>query len=444
MAIFLSSSRLFLLLGWLVVMLVPFACVDPEDILLHGTNDILVVDGTITNLAEAQVIKLNWSRADRLTGRFGNVPITKATMDVLVDSSEVIPCHETVDGSYQLPADFKGQVGHAYQLRFTLSDGTRYVSSAQVMQPVAEIVKGYVQFNPKSLPPTLFDNFTAGHDIFIDAQDPANQHNFYRWDWTLYERQYWCKSCAQGVYAIHKVLPHTYLYSYYFVEGSDLYEDCFTPPVGMIDYGAPEVPGGFWYYDYQCRTQCWEVLHNYTIDVFDDIYSDGGLIARRKVAQIPFYQHSPCLVDIRQLSMTRDAYRYFKAFQDQAQNSGGLADAPPTALPGNVHNIANSQQPVAGYFTASAVSLSHQWIDRKDTEGIPLGAMDPQGPHNNLGDDLFFALYKRRPYPEPSPPYTGEREEPKVRIWPIQNRPPTAICAPNDSKTPYKPEGWRE
>ena len=433
-----------LLLVCLVAFGLPLSCVDPEDLTLRGTLDVIVVDGTITNLAEPQLIRINRSKADPLTGRFGVSPITKINVQVVVDSFQVIECHETVDGTYQLPSDFRGQAGHAYQLRFTLSDGTKYASNQQVMQPVPPISKSYAEFNPKSLPAGQFPNFTAGHDIFIDTQDPADQRNYYRWDWTLYERQYWCKTCQNGVYAVHKVLPHTYLYQYYFVAGNELYEDCFVPPIGNPDNNAPYVPTGDWKYDYNCRTQCWEMLHKYDIDVFDDQYSNGGFIAKRKVAIIPFYQHAPCLVDIRQLSMTSDAYRYYKLFQQQTQNTGGLADTPPTALAGNMHQVANLQERVVGYFSASAVSLIHQWLDRKDAEGIPFGATDPTGPHENVGDDLFYALNFRKPNPEPAPPYQGNRFPPNVRIWPNTDRPPTTLCVPSDSKTPFKPEGWRE
>ena len=423
------------------------ACVDPEDIVLRGTNDILVVDGTITDRAEPQIIKLNRSTADRLTGRFGTVPVTKATVEVVEDSSRLIPCHETIDGSYQLPGDFKGIVGHAYQLRFTLSDGTRYVSSQQVMPPVPPLAKVSSVFNPKSLSPLLLEGYTAAHDIYIDTQDPAEQHNYYRWDWTLYERQYWCRRCQNGVYAIHKVIPHKYKDFTFFVAGDELYEDCFAPPAKpswQLEFGEPEVPGGEWHYDYRCRTDCWEILYGYDILVFDDIYTNGGLISQKRVAQIPFYDSQPALVDVSQLSLTADAYRYYKLFQDQSQNTGGLADTPPTALGGNVHRVDQPQVLVVGYFTASAVSLVHYWLDRKDYQGTAYGALDPKGPHINVGDDFFFALNRHLPYPEPPPPYVGEREQAQVRIWPNNDRPPTAPCLQSDHRTPFKPEGWRD
>ncbi|WP_332369272.1 DUF4249 family protein [Spirosoma telluris] len=144
-----SSIRLLL---WLPLVSTS-ACVDPEDILLRGTNDILVIDGTITNLAETQLITINRSTADRLTGRFGTLPITKAQVEVVIDSSVVTTAHETTDGLYQLPADFKGQVGHAYQLRFTLRDGTHYESTQQVMPPQSPLIRSTLSSTSKVCPP---------------------------------------------------------------------------------------------------------------------------------------------------------------------------------------------------------------------------------------------------------------------------------------------------
>ncbi|QDK78871.1 hypothetical protein EXU85_09740 [Spirosoma sp. KCTC 42546] len=127
--------------------------------------------------------------------------------------------------------------------------------------------------------------------------------------------------------------------------------------------------------------------------------------------------------------------RYFKLFQEQTQNSGGLADTPPTALAGNVHNVANIKEAVVGYFTASMISEKPIYIDRKDTEGFPFGK-DPAGYSGVEGEELFFALNSRQPIPEPRPPY-------EIRIF-IDGtlRPPTASCAPIDQRTPFKPVGW--
>ncbi|MVM34164.1 DUF4249 family protein [Spirosoma sp. HMF4905] len=426
------------LLTFLVCLLglLPIACVDPEDLVLTGTVDIIVVDGTVTNLAELQFIKINRSRADRLTGRFGTLPITKAQVEVVMDSSVVIPAHETTDGLYQLPADFKGQVGHAYQLRLTLSDGTHYESTQQVMPAAPPIDKIHAQFNLKSLSPPVRGYYTSGHDVFIELQDPSDQRNYYRWDWIDYEPQHWCRSCYQGFYSIFTPIEVSHER---YISGPDLYEDCYFPhPVYTTDFVYNRN------FDYVCRTQCWEMLHSYNVTLFDDQYTNGGLIPNFKVAAIPFYQHGPCLVHVRQSSITPDAYHYYKLFQDQTQNTGGLADTPPSAPIGNVHNVANPKEIVVGYFTASGVYSKPLYIDRQDYQGLPLGYDLLNGYSDQVGAELFYALYGRYPNPEPAPDLNPPRNAPLIIPFFIDNtpRPPTALCAPLDLRTPYKPEGW--
>ncbi|MBN8826763.1 MULTISPECIES: DUF4249 domain-containing protein [unclassified Spirosoma] len=426
-----------LLLGCLLGLL-PLACVDPEELLLRGTVDIIVVEGTITNRAEPQLIRINRSKADPLTGRFGTTPMTKAKVEVVVDSAQIIPCHETQAGSYQLPADFKGQIGHAYQLRFVLPDGSHYQSNQQIMLSVPPIQRIYAQFNPESLAPgeAIGGSYRAAHDFFLDAQDPAGQSNYYRWEWTLWEKQDWCRSCAMGVYSINTVLSR---YSAngapIFVAGDSLLEDCFYPPATTIGLER------YFVYDYSCRSQCWAVIHSHQLNVFADTYTNGSLLTGRKVAQIPYYQHASCLVEIRQTALNPQAYQYFKQFEEQTQKTGSLADSPPAALGGNIHNRADAQEGVVGYFTASAVSSTRYWLDRTDATKLPLGASDPAGASGLPGAELFYALNGRQPNPEPSPPNT-----PTVQILykSLTTRPFTAICESNENQTPVKPEGWRD
>ena len=411
------------LIGFVLTFLV-VSCVDPLDLSLRGIVDVVVVDGTITNLPEPQIIRLNRSKADPITGRPGSVPLPKATVEVIVDSTQLIAAHETQDGTYQLPSDFRGQIGHAYQLRFTLADGTRYVSTQQVMPAVPPISRISARFNPTSLPLTQLDGFTAAHDFYLDTQDPSNQANYYRWEWKLWEKQEWCRSCVQGAYSINNVVIN---YSPsgipYFTVGSSLFENCFYPPPPV----DPSRVLRYFVNDYQCRTRCWALFYSYNLNVFSDIHTDGGLIAGQPVAQIPFYQHGPCLVEIRQAALTPSAYLFYKNLQDQTQNNGGVADTPPTISVGNVQNVSTNGETVVGVFTASAVSTVRYWLDRRDTQGAPPG--------------LFLALNGREPTPEPPPPIQGP-------VYIIDNssrsRPYTAVCESSQSQTPFKPEGWRD
>lgn len=175
----------------------------------------------------------------------------------------------------------------------------------------------------------------------------------------------------------------------------------------------------------------------YDLNLFDDVLSNGGQLTGRRVAQIPYYQNTGCLVEVRQASLTRPAHYYFEQLQQQTQNTGGLADSPPAVPIGNVRNRANEQEAVVGYFTASAVSAERYWLDRQDATDQPLG--------------LFRGINDLYPSPEEilvdpnndrgKPSVPGPNE---VGLKNLFMRPPTAVCVSSDSRTPVKPDGWRD
>ena len=397
-------SFIVLLLACLTVALLPLACVDPAEPVIDATVDVVIVDGTITNVAEPQVIRLNRSRADPFTGRFSDTPLTGARAEVVVNGTGVVALSETNVGIYELPNGFRGSVGNRYQLRFQLADGTRYASSTETMPAVPMIQSVTDQYNPDGLTGRQ-DGLTASNDIYLTTDDPADQTNYYRWNWTLWERQDWCHTCPQG------------LIYYERDANNQLVEGCLAP--GNFELGFPLPP----FIDYECRTMCWEIQFSSSLNLFSDSYTNGRTIRNRRVAVIPFHQYRPCLVEVRQMSLTQQAYQFYQRLDDQTQRTGGLADTPPSAPVGNVTSLANDREAVIGYFSASAVSSVRYWLDRKKVTGkVP----------NIAGDlpNLFYALNGRPPIPEPARGY--------------QYRPPLAVCVPSDTRTPVKPEGWRD
>ncbi len=397
------------------LMLAVESCVDPYDPGVSTSVNIVVVDGTINNLAEPQQIRL--TRSKTISGFDASLPITGAKVVVVVDSLQVIALVEEEAGIYQLPSDFKGQPGHSYQLRFRLSEGTAYESTPQVMPAPVAITSVSSRFNSTAVAPDP-GGFSSGHDLFLDAQDPAGERNYYKWDWVLYEWQTWCCSCYEGMYAFNTVVATDDPYVYQ--SGNEPLEACWTPPINTIVRNSlREIT-----YDYPCRTRCWEKIYSNELNIFDDDLTDGGIIQGRNVAQIRYYQPRGCLVEIRQASLTGEAHRFYKRLESQTKNTGGLADTPPAPLIGNIQNTADSREIVLGLFTASGVSTLRYWLDRSDVTGPSMG--------------LFESLNGRMPNPEPS--------NPNLLRWIDngRNRPPTAVCAPTMTRTPYQPEGWQE
>lgn len=90
-----------------------------------------------------------------------------------------------------------------------------------------------------------------------------------------------------------------------------------------------------------------------------------------------------------------------------------------------------------GFFTASAVTSARVWIDKKDGDGAAYGAYDENSAIIPGDQQLFYALYRRKPVLE-------GRFAVYFSIVGGGDRPPTAVCGPLDQRTPDKPVGWRE
>lgn len=382
-------------------------CVDPVAPTFNTLVDVIVVDGTVTDLAEPQVIWFTRSTADRFTGRFGETPLTGVQASVLVNGTESIPAREIRPGAYQLPEGFRGRVGSRYQLQFRLSNGTRYESTAETLPAVPPIDTVTNQYNPRSLPPDRTLGLTAAHDLHVSTKDPAGTPNYYRWDWVLWERQDFCHTCPQNFVYVERDA------------NNQLIEGCVLNNIVPLPFPRPQ------FVDYECRTQCWEILFSAQLNQFADTYSDGQVIANRRVAQIPFYPYYPALVEVRQSALTPEAHAYFRRLDEQSQRTGGLTDTPPAAPVGNIRNLTDERENVVGYFTASGVSAVRYWLDRKNvTNEVPFPTSA------EFATVFFTVLNQRRPFKEP--------------ISGIRGRPPLAVCVPSDSRTPVKPAGWRE
>jgi len=379
--------RFFLLLPFLLS-----ACVDSYEPRLALSADVLVVEGTLSDLSETQFVRI--SRSIVINGQSSTLALKGVKGEVFVDGGTPVSLRETSTGRYELPPDFRAQVGHRYQLRFRLSDGKQYESTEETMRPVSRIEKVYDEFDEKALPNATRTQFAPANLIYLDTQDPPGERNYYRWSWTLWEAQTWCASCQRGIFIVDDPLTG---------DGTCVGNRFIDP--GQI-------------YDYNCNAPCWDVFQGFDLNLFTDTYSNGNSILGRLVAKIPYFQAQAALVEIRQYALTAGAYRYFKLFEDQAENTGGLADTPPAPIVGNVRSLSNDRENVVGYFTASGTSSVKYWLDRRNATTLSVG--------------LFYSLFGRQPIPEPTS--VTPKGEP---------RPPFVRCVPGETRTPLKPEGWR-
>ncbi|WP_337044452.1 DUF4249 domain-containing protein [Emticicia sp. 17c] len=372
----LKAKSLFILLS---IGLFFYSCVEPYDLGQRLGNKILTVESTITDLAGEQSVKLTESISTE--DLVYSLPITKAKVEIVVNGTERVTLTEKTAGVYILPISFHAQVGNTYQLVFQKSDGKQYQSNIERLVRIPAIKKLYDEFKTDGIS-TINGNY-PGNYIYLDTDDPANEQNFYMWSWKLWERQAICATCTGGRY--------------------------FTTPTPGC---RSEVNYSEVIYDYACKGACWDIFYNPDLNVFSDIFTNGKPLIGRLVAKIPYYSANGALVEIKQQSISSDAYKYLKLLAEQVQSNGSLVDTPPAAIVGNVKNMNDSDEPVAGFFMVTSVVTQRYWLGRENGEGkaSPIGLLGHPVNYEPMGADI--------------------------------SRPPMVTCDESKTRTPTKPEGW--
>lgn len=373
------NKRLPLLTSLMLVLLL-YACIDPYDAGFDYNNQVLVVDGFLTNSSNADTIRLHVAISN------GSVndqrPIENATVSVVTKDGPTVQLINAGKGRYYTPPALRGQVGKSYQLRMSVPDRGTYESNFQQLSVSPAITNIYERFDPKGILDATGTKTYSANLVYIDFKDPANERNYYLWRYTHWERLDVCATCEGG----------TYIKS---IEACVKSSSRFAPT-----------------YDYLCEPQCWTVLYSNKVISYSDVNSDGLTVTGQQIAKVPMYSNIyGCLVEVQQYSISADAYRFFKILESQTQSSGGLTDTPPAPLVGNIKNLSNSEEQVVGFFCATGLQTSRIYIDRKNVTGTPI---------NLLGREIRL---------EPSSPFATDR-------------PPSARCFEGPNRTAIRPKGW--
>jgi len=383
------------LLLLVVVLLVTQTCISSYEAPLRLDADLLVINAIITDQPTTQTITLSQSRSTGDT--LLSIPLQQAAVTVLVDGTPLV-LSETEPGIYTLPTGFRGQAGHSYQLRFVTAAGQRYQSTVETITPAPPIKRAYALPHDGLVP--VRDTLVPASDIYIDYDDPAATANFYMWRWRNYEVQEYCASCKQGRYVIRDVGA----------AGSG--------PLEVIGCVVDPLIKSYVYFDYPCRGQCWDIIYSSRIDVLADVYTNGRSQVGHLIATIPAYQEKPALIVIDQLAISAGAYRYYRLFAEQVQNSGTLADSPPAPLAGNVRNVDNPVENVVGYFSmASSSTYTYKYT------------------RSNLTITKFIGLFRSQTGRFPRP--EEDRTDPVFGA--IR---PSALCVDSPYRTNQSPSGW--
>jgi hypothetical protein len=123
-----------------------------------------------------------------------------------------------------------------------------------------------------------------------------------------------------------------------------------------IDYSDPAEEVNYYYWE-QFRNGSTLITPNpgtkWTLLSSDDLYN--GQKVRGKLPNDELIYKPGDRAEVRQISLSEFAYKYYFAIFDQEGSGGGLS-TPPVAIRGNIENLTNPDRYPLGYFYASEVS----------------------------------------------------------------------------------------
>jgi hypothetical protein len=270
------------------------------------SQDLLVVDGMITN--NNQVHRIRLSRSTPVGSPLGSKPVKGAVVTIKDENGIVTTLTESPDGTYCTDStEFTGRPGGKYSLSIEINN-TSYATDLIEMKPVPPMSDLYYEKVP--LVSSSDTNYLEeGCRIYIDTYDPSGECLYFRWDY----EETWEYQIPYNV--INKIC--------YVSENSD------------------------------------EVLIKNT-----------SLYSQAKVTKFPVLSISnetdrlkeTYSILVNQYSLTEEEYDFWDRVQSVSQNVGNLYDITPMAISGNIRCITNPKETVLGYFSVSAVTQERLFI----------------------------------------------------------------------------------
>ncbi|WP_281323326.1 DUF4249 domain-containing protein [Flavobacterium aestivum] len=290
------------------------SCTEQYVLQSNTFEDILVVNGIITNELRLQEIKVN--RTYRLEE---NKPVFEKGANVYITDNDntVYEFEEDVD-SYISKSAFKAIPGKKYQLNIITKDGKSYSSTPEILTPESEVqVTPIVQTNEGE----------KGVNINVSSYDPTGQSKFYRYE---YDETY-------------KIIapywnPNKYIIAPYL-----------TPD------GDP---------DFLVVPRTGETRTCYTTKSLDDLTlkSTVGLTEDRINFPIRYISvKDPILrerysIIVRQYVQNLASYTYYKTLKDLSISKSILSQTQTGFNYGNLKCNDNPNEKIVGYFEVSSVS----------------------------------------------------------------------------------------
>lgn len=326
-------------IGFLFLSVLLVACVDLYDPKLTSDKLRLVVEAQFTTKLDYQYVYLTYDAPYNSEGNNFKNLVTRAKVKITDDQGKVFEFYDEIEPNNQIKTregynyrsvnKIKAELGRKYKLTVEVLDGRKYESSLESPVPVTKVDKVNIEFRELGRPSKVVGEFL----VSIDTKDAPTSKDFYKWDSYHVKQINYCREW--------------YIYG----QGGAVTQS-------FVD---------------KCCEPCFEKVKNDdAFQLANDRLINGNSIIRQHVATVPFDNNTPYYLVVNQYSLTEDAYKFWNAIKEQSKNSGGLFDATPKSIRGNIKNINDASEEVLGIFYVSDVYEHQINIERNRSTPKPI------------------------------------------------------------------------
>lgn len=318
-----NPSRFLIKLAFLAFLLFQsYSCIDDYWPEISGYQNVLVVDGMITNGTGPFEVRLS------LTTNVNNpeyIPMLGCEIKVLDNTGESITFYENTDGNYVTPGEGEaGIIGRSYKILITTPSGQQYASEFEPLLPPTTIDSIYPMVETKVDPSYNYE--LSGYQFYVNTSEAVDASTYYLWK-----------------------LQQTYEYK------ADFY-------IHFIYNGSTEP-----FLPIDSLYTCW-----ITEDIHDILVFGTSGLSTPNLQGFPlnYVSTETRALSVRysllasQLTIGENAYRFWRDVADQNTGETSLYTQQLYQIRGNVKNLSDAREPVLGYFTVAGKDSKRIFVNK--------------------------------------------------------------------------------
>jgi len=322
-----------------IISILMAACVTPYYPNITKYENLLVVDGQLTNLKGPYIVKLARTAkytggkvAVGTTGEQNENQVTGAQIKIIDNTGLEVLLKEISNGTYStVDTLFQGVSGKAYKVQIKVNNQV-YESDFETLKEPIPIDRVYWEYNPADI------DGPKRIQLLLDTHDPTNNNRYYGWE---------------------------------FIETWK-----FRVPIDVVS--NPE-----WKICYKTNT-------SFGLNLGTTINRNNDIVERQPLQTI--YESTNRLfmrytLLARQYSFSGQTYKYLYELNKLNLNQGTLFDPTPYSLYGNIKSLSDKNIPVVGYFVVAGASEKRVFIDRSE---LPT-AFNPTDGFNDCSSYIILA-----------------------------------------------------